>query len=556
MQKLWLKNYPPNVPHKLAPLNKTLIEEFEQACKEFDKKPAFISFNKKLSYGELYEKSQSLARYLQAEGFKKGDVFVIQLPNLLQYPVALWGALLAGLKLVNMNPLYRAKEMLLPLKETQAKGIVLLSNKLKDLSEILDQVFLQKVIFTHPGDLLDFPKKTFFNLLWKYKHGKQTQPLKNISCSSLSLALKRDSSPTTYSPPSSPPFADSKDTEILIQYTGGTTGIIKGVSLTESNILSNLKQCELWMRSDLQKGKEVALAALPLGHIFSFLVNGLVFFCSGYTNVLIANPKKINAMVSVLKKQKISIGTGLNTLFKALLKNKNFKKLDFSSWKIFISGGMTLESSIQKEWEACTNSRLIEGYGLTESSPVVCVDRLDKPNKTFVGYPLPSTEVRITNSEGKELGLNQKGELEVRGPQVMKGYYKNPKETLMVLNSEGWLKTGDIASINEQGLIQIVDRKKDMINIAGFKVYPNEVEQVLLSYPPVKDCVVIGEKDQDNKEYLKAFIIKKQELLNKEHVLSHCQKNLAPYKIPKQIAFCQHIPKNFIGKNLRQSLKN
>ena len=549
MQKVWLKNYPPGVPHQLPPLKKTLLEEFEHTCKEFDKKPAFISFNKKLSYRELYKKSQSFARYLQDEGFKKGDVFVIQLPNLLQYPVALWGSLLAGLTVVNMSPLYRSKEMLLPLKETQAKGMLLLSNKLKDLSEILDQVFLQKVIFTHPGDLLDFPKKTFFNLVWKYKHRKQAQCLKNISCSSFNSALKAK----TFLPSI---VHRDKNKEVFIQYTGGTTGVIKGVCLTENNILSNLKQCELWVKNDLKKGEELALTALPLGHIFSFLVNGLLCFCNGYTNVLIANPKKINSMISVLKKQKISIGTGLNTLFKALLQNKNFKKLDFSRWKIFISGGMALEASIQKEWESCTQSRLIEGYGLTESSPVVCVDRLDKPNKGFVGYPLPSTEIRITNTKGKELGFNQQGELEVRGPQVMKGYYKNPKETLMILNPEGWLKTGDIAKINEQGLIQIVDRKKAMINISGFKVYPNEVEQVLLSHPQIKECVVIGEKDKNHKEYIKAFIVKKQEALNKEQILSHCQQNLAPYKIPKHIDFCQNIPKNPIGKNLRHSLQS
>ena len=560
MEKVWLKSYPQSVPHELPNLKKTLIEEFEDTCKEFKKKTAFVSFDKKLSYQELYEESSRLAVYLQNQGFKKNDVIVIQLPNLLQYPIALWGSLMAGLTVVNMNPLYTPKEMLIPIKETKAKGIFLLSNKLKELKEILDQSFLERVIVSNPGDLLDFPKKQLFNWFWKYKTksffsdnkalktSSEDSPSKKNLYVSFGSALKSDRSRL------SSVHRDKEDV-LFIQYTGGTTGVIKGACLTQNNILSNLKQCEIWMTSHFKRGQETALTALPLYHIFSFLVNGLMFFCNGYTSVLIADPRQIDSMVSVLRKHKISVGTGLNTLFKALLQNKNFKKLDFSNWKTFISGGMALERAVQKEWESCTQSRLIEGYGLTESSPVVSVGRLDQASVGFVGYPLPSTEVRITDEEGRELGFDTAGELEVRGPQVMKGYYKNKEETQMVLNQEGWLKTGDIAKVNQKGLIQIIDRKKDMINISGFKVYPNELEQVLLSHPKVKDSVVIGEKDKNNVEGIKAFIVKKEESLNEKEVLRYCRSNLANYKIPKQICFCENLPKNFVGKPLRRSMR-
>ena len=549
MEKIWLKNYPPNVPPNLPPLDKNITQLFEEACEKFKNQPAFISFGKSLSYKELRKQSLHLAGYLQSQGFKKGDAIVIQLPNLLQYPISLWAAILSGLNVINMNPLYTATEMLGPLQETNAKGIILLSNNLANLNSILDQTQCQSVIVTDPGDLLDAPKKHIINFVFKYKNKlfNQKKPDHSISF----LQALQDGSKTK----AKIQERDFKET-LFIQYTGGTTGISKGACLSQKNILSNLKQCELWMLSYLEKGKERALAALPLYHIFAFLVNGLVFFLNGFTNVLIANPRQMPSLIKTMKKQNLTIGTGVNTLFKTLLSQPQFKKLDFSKWKFFISGGMSLESSVQKLWQSVTNSRLVEGYGLTEASPVVCCNRLDKPSEGFAGLPLPSTQVRIVDEKGQELGINQEGELEVRGPQVMEKYYKQEEETKIVLSSEAWLKTGDIAKVNKEGLVQIMDRKKDMINISGLKVYPNEIEGVLLSFEKVKEAAVVPAKDEKGAEIAKAFVVRNAEALSEDELKSHCKKHLAPYKVPKQIVFTQEIPKSIIGKPLRRLLKS
>ena len=549
MEKLWLKNYPPHVPTEIPPLDKSLIQLFENACEEFKDKPAFISFDKALSYKELKEQSLYLAGYLQSQGFKKGDRIIIQLPNLLQYPVTLWASILSGLIIVNMNPLSTATEMLLPIQETQAKGIVLLSSSFPALKSIIDKTNLQSVIVTDPGDLLDFPKKQSINFIFKYKNKVLNQKGITNSCSFLK-ALHLGSKIRTQ-------IQDRDFKDILsIQYTGGTTGTFKGACLSQKNILSNFKQCEIWMLSHLEKGKEQALAALPLYHAFAFLVNGLVFFLNGFTNVLIANPRNIPSLIKTIKKQKLTIGTGINTLFKALLAHPQFKNLNSSKWKLFISGGMSLEPAVQKMWQSVTKSHLIEGYGLTEASPVVCCNRLDKPCEGFAGLPFPSTQVRIVNEKGQELGIDEEGELEVRGPQVMEKYYKREEETQMVLNSEGWLKTGDIAKVNREGLIQIIDRKKDMINISGLKVYPIEVEEVLLSFKKVKEAAVVMAKDENNAEIVKAFVVKHSDDLSEEELKSHCKQHLSTYKIPKQIVFTPEIPKNIIGKPLRRLLRS
>ena len=571
MEKIWLTNYPSDVPHDLPLLDQDLIQRFETACKEFNSKPAFISFNQSLSYQELYHQSMRLAGFFQSQGFKKGDVVVIQLPNLLQYPISLWASVIAGLTVVNMNPLYTAREMLQPIQETKAKGIVLLSNKLADIQQILDQTDLQTVLVTEPADLLGFPKKQIINFGFKYKtkalkpsfkafknlalHGKikSRSEVSSRLCStekiSFEQALAEGSKTKTQMI-----HRELSDT-YFIQYTGGVTGESKGACLTQKNILSNLKQCEIWMLSHLKKGEERALSALPLYHIFAFLVNGLVFFCSGYSNALIANPKQIDSLVNVIKKQKITVGTGVNTLFKALLNNKYFQRLDFSNMKLFISGGMSLESSVKEDWQFVTRSFLVEGYGLTEASPVVCVDRLDQPSVGFAGYPLPSTEIRIVDEGGEELGVDQEGELEVRGPQVMRQYYCQKEETRLVLSQEGWLKTGDIAKVNSKGLVQIIDRKKDMINISGLKVYPNEVEEVLSAFPKVKEsAVVVGQQEQGG-EFVRAFIVKNEESLTTNELVSYCGQNLAPYKIPKEFVFTHEIPKSIIGKALRRLLR-
>ena len=548
MEKVWLKNYPSSIPSSIPPLDKTLIEEFEQTCKKFHNKTAFVSFDTKMSYQELYEKSCQWTHWLKEKGVEQNSVIVIQLPNLLQYPVTLWGSLMAGLKIVNMNPLYTAREMLHPIKETQAKGIVLLPNKLKELNEIIGQTQIRSVIVTEAGDFLKNPKKHFINLAFKYKTKSWKQPQIKNKLSFLSAFKQKYPNP-----PSA--VKRKEDETVFIQYTGGTTGLIKGACLTEKNLLTNVKQCKMWMGNWLKEEDEKALSALPLSHIFSFCVNGLVFFFSGYTNVLILNPRDINSLIKTIKKQKITIGTGVNTLFNALISHKNFKNIDFSHFKIFVAGGMSLEDSVRKAWESQTQSLLVEGYGLTEASPVVCVDRLDPQKGNSAGYPLPSTQIRIIDEKNNELGVNQMGELEVKGPQVMKGYYNQEQETKKVLSSDGWLKTGDIAKVTPRGELHILGRKKELINISGLKVYPKEVEDVLLSCFKVKEAAVVGRSNTKGREFVKAFIIKEEDTLTEKEILSHCRKNLAPYKVPKEIVFCKSFLKSPVGKPLKRLLK-
>ena len=549
MEKIWIKNYPPNVPESLPPLDKSLIQLFQETCLKFKDQPAFISFDKTLSYQELKEKSFHLAGYLQSQGLKKGDTLVIQLPNLLQYPISLWAAILSGLTVVNMNPLYTIREMLIPIKETKAKGIVLLSNNAAKLKKFLHETDLKSIIVTDPGDLLNFPKKTIINCVFKYKT-KTLKPNKMNTSISFLKALQIGSKQ-----PAQIQERDFNQT-VFIQYTGGTTGVPKGACLSQKNILSNLKQCELWILNNLEKGKEKALAALPLYHIFALVVNGLVFFLNGFSNLLIANPRQTSSLIKTLKKHSISTGTGVNTLFKSLLSHPDFKNLKFKSWKIFVAGGMSVEISIQKLWKSITNSPLIEGYGLTEASPIVCCNRLDKAHLGYAGFPFPSTEIRITDEKGQQVGIGEEGELEVRGPQVMVKYYNKEEETKKILTEDGWLKTGDIVKLNQEGLIQIIDRKKDMINISGLKVFPNEVEEVLLSFKEVKEAAVVPANNDKGEEIVKAFVVKNTETLTEEEIKSHCKKHLAPYKIPKQVQFIKEIPKSVIGKPLRRVLKD
>ena len=547
MEKLWLKSYPPSIPENLPPLEKSLLQRFEECCAEFKNQTAFISFGNKISYGELKEKSLHLAAYLQSQGFKKGNVIAIQLPNLLQQPISLWASLLSGLTIVNLSPLYTTREMIAPLKESQAKGIILLSNNVKKLQSFIADTQIQSVIVTQPGDLIAFPKKQIINTVFKYKNKTQTK-MRN----SISFLEALDKGSKTEVQIQERGFEET----FFIQYTGGTTGISKGACLSQKNILSNIKQCELWMLKDLQKGKEQALAALPLFHIFAFVVNGFVFFLNGFSNLLIPNPRQTSSLIKNLKKHPITIGTGVNTLFKALLKQVQFKDIDFNKWKIFAAGGMSVEPSVQKLWKSITKSLLIEGYGLTEASPVVCCNRLDEPKDGFAGLPLPSTQVRIVDESNQELGVGEEGELEVFGPQVMKGYYKQEEETKKVLSEQGWLKTGDIAKVNEEGLIQILDRKKDMINVSGLKVYPREVEEILLLHDKIQEAAVVPFKDQEGLETVKAFIVSDTTKLSYEELKTHCKKYLAPYKIPRQIEHTKEIKKSLIGKPLRRLLKN
>ena len=547
-EKRGMRDYPSHIPYDIPPIDKDIITLFQEACKEFEDKTAFNSFDKKISYKELNQLSFRLASFLQNQGLQKGDVIILQLPNILQYPVSLWASLISGLIVSNMNPLYTSKEMLWQIKDSGAKAIILLSSSVKNLEDVIDKTHLKTVIVTEPGDLLDFPKKQVVNIFFRRAQKKSHSSLLSGSFSFLkALSLGSEKPPEICKRP--------LDDGLLIQYTGGTTGVSKGALLTQKNILSNLKQCELWMTSSLKRGNERALAPLPFYHIFAFSVNGLLLFLYGTENVLIADPRQISRLINTMKKHPVSLGLGVNALFKALLQNPAFKKLNFSSFKFFLTGGVSLESSVQKEWREVTGVHLVEGYGLTEASPVVCCNSLTNPDKEgSVGFPLPSTQVRIVNEKGEELSKGEEGELEVKGPQVMKGYYKKERETKNVLN-EGWLKTGDIAIVNEKGQVNIKDRKKDMINVSGFKVFPNEVEEVLLLHKAVRETVVVGVKDEFSQETVKAFIVKKENSLTEEELKNHCRQWMAPYKVPKKFEFINEIPKTAVGKPLRRFFK-
>ena len=546
MQKIWVSAYPSHVPKQLPPFDKKITTLFRETCKEFNTRPAFISFDKKMSYLELEEWAFDFAGYLQNQGLKRGDVIILQLPNIFQYPISFWGSVISGLIVVNMNPYYTPREMLHQIKETKAKAIVLLSSCVKSLETIIHQTNLKTVIITELSDLLNFSKIQLNNFFFK---DTQKQSLSLIGSISFLSAVCLGSKQKTKT------YERAFDETLLIQYTGGTTGVPKGACLSQRNILSGAKKLEIWCSHVLNKGKEKALAILPLFHVGGFVVNGIYLFFYGATNILIMDPKKTSVVLNIMKKYPITTGLGINTLFKSFLKEPKFKMIDFSHLKFFFSGGMTLESSVNKKWKNITKTSIIEIYGLTEACIVACNDP-ENPQEGVIGLPLPSTNIRIINKYGKEKPLEQEGELEVKGPEVMKTYWRQKKETRNVLSPEGWLKTGDIAKIDKKGFLQLKGRIKDMINVSGFKVYPTEVEEVLYLHKKVKEAVVIGiKKDNSSQEFVKTFIVKTEDSLTIEELKAHCRKYLTAYKIPKFIEFRKNLPKSAVGKILRQKLK-
>ncbi len=580
MKKIWLKNYPPGIPYEIPPLRDSLTGLFFKACREFAGQKAFTSFGKSLTYQELRELSLRLSASLQSLGLQKGEAIAIQLPNILQYPVSLWAALLADLKVVNMNPLAAEREMLHQLKDSEARAIIVFASAAKKLERIAAQTQLRAIIKAEPGDLLGFPKKQALNFAFRHalkarrllsaRRGggskgrgwpggpgaKSQKTAARPRALSFAQALKLAPPEAAFRQPPAH-FSRSWDRILFIQYTGGTTGSSKGACLSEGNILSNLKQCDLWTRGSLKRGREKALAPLPLYHIFAFLINGLLLFLNGSENILIANPRNRRSLIKEIKKRPITLGTGVNTLFKALLKEPKLKEADFSRCKFFMAGGMPLEPSVQREWRAATGSPLIEGYGLTEASPAVCCNPIQGPeNPGSIGVPLPSTDIRIVDEAGRELPPGEEGGLEVKGPQVMRGYHQRERDTKEAFSPGGWLKTGDIAEISRQGLVKIKGRKKDMINVSGFNVYPAEIEDALCLHPGVREAAVIGVPCESSLEKAKAFVARSHGAITEKELLAHCRPLLAPYKIPKAIEFVDEIPKTILGKPLRRALRN
>lgn len=551
MQKVWLKNYPKGVPHEINTDSYASVNElFEEACRKFSDRSAFVNMGAAISFSELDQLATDFASFLQNHvGLKKGDRIALQMPNVLQFPVALFGALRAGLIVVNTNPLYTAREMQHQFKDSGAKAIVILANFAHNLEQVLDQTDIKTVVVTELGDMLGWPKSWVVNGV--VKHIKKMVPAYQLP-QALSffeaLDLGRKSMVR--------PVDVTGDDLAFLQYTGGTTGVSKGAMLTHRNMVANMLQVSEWIKILLQEGQETVVTALPLYHIFSLTANCLSLMRFGSTNVLITNPKDIPGFIKTLRKTQFTIFTGVNTLYNALMNHPDFTKIDFSLLKCSVAGGMALQKAVAQRWKDLTQSPLVEGYGLTESSPVVCVNPIDGTDRPgTIGLPVSSTHIKVIDEDGKDLGLDQEGELCVLGPQVMKGYWQRPDETALVIDNEGWLRTGDVAVIDQDGFVRIVDRKKDMILVSGFNVYPNEIEDVVATHQKVLEAAVIGVPDEHSGEAVKLFVVRKDLSLSKDELKTFCQQNLVAYKVPKHIEFRDELPKTNVGKILRRALR-
>ena len=546
----WYKNYPAGTPHELEPYNfSSLVELFETASKKYHNRIAFDNLGGSITYGEVDRLSTNFAAFLQNElGLKKGDRIAIQMPNLLQFPVAMIGSLKAGLIVVNTNPLYTPREMEHQFKDSGISAIVIVANFAYNLQQIVDKIPAKHIIITNMGDMLGTVKGAIVDFVVK-RIKKMIPPFEIPNAISFKAVLSKGASLTLRKP-----TFDIEDVAVL-QYTGGTTGISKGAQLSHRNIIAHNMMISHWFKPLILEGEQqIVITALPLYHIFAFTVNGVLMYHQGLRNVLITNPRDIPGFIKEIKKYKFSIITGVNTLFNSLINNLDFASCDFSNLKGAIGGGMAVQDTVAIRWQEITKSPLVEGYGLSETSPVLCCNPLTGGHKRgTIGLPMPSTEVGIFDDDGKELGTGEVGEICARGPQVMRGYWQKDNSGVFFLNE--WFRTGDIGLMDEGGYFKIVDRKKDMIKVSGFNVYPNEIENVLASHPKVLEVAAIGIPDAKSGEVIKAFIVKKDQSLTEEEVKEFCHANLTNYKVPKYIEFRNELPKTNVGKILRRSLK-
>ncbi len=546
----WHNHYPKGVPHTIATDQyQSIVELIDINVKKYKNKTAFTNMGVSKSYEEIDRLSDYFASYLKEIcGLKKGDKIAIQMPNVLQFPVVLFGAIKAGIVVVNTNPLYTEREMLHQFKDSGAKAIVIIANFAHHLEKVVDQTDIEHVIVTEIGDLFPGLKKFVVNNVVKYI--KKMVPSYNIPNSKSLLVCLEEGKQFDYKP------VESKlDDLAFLQYTGGTTGVSKGAMLTHGNILANMNQIFAWMSPKFVEGKEIIITPLPLYHIFSLTVNCLALMCYGAENILITNPRDIPDFVKTLKKYPFTVMSGVNTLFNALLNNKDFASVDFSHLKLSVAGAMALQDNVAKKWFDVTKTKVIEGYGLTEASPVVCCNPVDdSEQRGTIGLPLPSTEVKLVDEDGNEVAEGEAGELCCRGPQVMKGYWEKPEETANCLK-DGWLHTGDMAMMLPDGFFKIVDRKKDMILVSGFNVYPNEIEDVMASHPAVNEVAAVGVPDDNSGEVVKIFVVKKSEV-TAEELRAYAKKNLTAYKVPRLVEFREELPKTNVGKILRRELRD
>ncbi|MCY1510235.1 Long-chain-fatty-acid--CoA ligase [compost metagenome] len=548
----WKDKYPAGVPAEInADQYPNIQAVLKASCQRFADKPAFSNLGKTLTYGELYALSGAFAAYLQNHtDLKPGDRIAVQLPNILQYPVVVFGAMRAGLVVVNTNPLYTAREMEHQFNDSGAKALVCLANMAHLAEEVLPRTGVRHVIVTEVGDLLPAFKRLLVNAV--IKHVKKMVPpfsLPQAVKLNDALAKGRGRAVAEASP-------QSGDLAVL-QYTGGTTGVAKGAMLTHRNLIANMFQCKALMGANLNEGCEILIAPLPLYHIYAFTFHCMAMMLIGSHNILISNPRDLPAMVKELSKFKFTGFVGLNTLFVALCNSEDFRKLDFSALKLTLSGGMALQLATAERWQQVTGCAISEGYGMTETSPVVSVNPFQNIQIGTIGIPVPSTQCKVVDDEGNDVGLGAPGELCVKGPQVMKGYWQRQEATDEILDAEGWLKTGDVAVIQDDGFMRIVDRKKDMILVSGFNVYPNELEDVLATLPGVLQCAAIGVPDEKSGEAIKMFVVAKPGVsLTKEQVMEHMRANVTGYKVPRAIEFRDALPTTNVGKILRRELRD
>lgn len=550
MSAAWSLKYPKGIPQQLGPYEYgSLLDLFKVAVKKYPNRVAFENFGKQITFGEIDQLSTAFAAYLQQElQLKKGDRVAIQMPNLIQFPIAFMGVIKAGLIAVNTNPLYTPPEMEYQFKDAGISAIIIVSNFAHNLEQILPRISVKNIIITDMGDMIGGLKGSVLNFVVKYI--KKMVPNYSIPNTISFNAALRKGATLKYQKPA----IDIEDLAVL-QYTGGTTGVSKGAQLSHRNLIAHNAMISYWFKPLMTEGQQdIIITALPLYHIFALTVNWLLMYTQGVKSVLITNPRDIPAFVKELKKHRFSIITGVNTLFNGLLNNPEFKECDFSALKGAIGGAMAIQDVVANKWEEVTGCPLVEGYGLSETSPVLCCNPLDGNHKRgTIGIPMPSTEIGIFDDDGNQLGQGEVGEICARGPQVMRGYWQ--KDNAGVFFEGGWFRTGDIGVMDTEGFFKIVDRKKDMIKVSGFNVYPNEIENVLSKHPKVMEVAAIGVTDLKSGEAIKVFIVKRDQSLTEEELKSFCHENLTNYKIPRHFEFRTELPKTNVGKILRRALK-
>jgi long-chain acyl-CoA synthetase len=549
MERIWLSKYPAGIPANINAEQYTrLVDMIEETFVTYKDSPAFTCMGKTLTFKDVDTQSRQFGAYLHSRGLEPGDKIALMMPNLLQYPIALFGALRAGLVVVNTNPLYTPREMRHQFIDSDAKAIVICENFAANLQQVIADTQIKTVITTSIGELLGF-KGVIVNAVVKYI--KKMVPAYQLSNTVSFKKAVEDGKNFTLKP-----FQSSSDDVIILQYTGGTTGVSKGAMLTNRNLVANMLQNRAIMGPYLNEGQGVAICALPLYHIFAFTVNCLTIMGIGLHNVLVTNARDIPSVVKEFKAHKVSVFAAVNTLFNALLNDETFKSLDHSTLKVTVGGGTAVQRAVAERWQQVTGCPLAEGFGMTESSPCASCNPLDGSGKIgTIGIPLPSTDFYIADEDGNEMPQGEVGEIRVKGPQVMKGYYKRPDETANTLKN-GWLCTGDMGLMHPDGYFQIVDRKKDMILVSGFNVYPNELEDVIAMMPEVLEVAAVGVKDEKSGEVPKVFIVKKDDSLTEAKVIAHCKENLTNYKVPRFVEFRTELPKTNVGKILRRQLRD